>query len=371
MELYVFDLELNLLGEISESKELIIERNYTKISKLVLRVASSQEMLELLQHDNILTTKTNTTYGYIIENFLYTDEAETEIEVHAYSLNWMLSWRTIERQQRYNGNLEDVVKAFVNSNCINPVNPNRIIPNLEVAPNTGINIITESTKTGTTVIDHAFELCNANEVSIDVLINHETKKFEVVTWQGMDRSTLQDTNPHVIFSKEFDNIINQKYVNSRTNYKTTAVVAGEGEGVNRQVAVINDNLSGFSRREAYIDARDIQSTYTDDNDNDIILTPSQYAGLLTKRGNEQLSNFEIIETFESEVDMYSQFIYGTDYGLGDKVSVRNDEIKKVLHTRVISATLTTNNEGTQLKINFGSTIPDPLDAIARKVRKWQ
>ena len=69
--------------------------------------------------------------------------------------------------------------------------------------------------------------------------------------------------------------------------------------------------------------------------------------------------------------MYSQFIYGTDYGLGDKVSVRNDEINKVLHTRVIGATLTTNNKGTQLKINFGSTIPDPLDAIARRVRKWQ
>src|SRR5699024_9653858 len=142
----VFDLELNPLDEISEYEEIIIERNYTKPSLITLNVASSEKMLELLQQDNILTTKDNVKYGYIIENFFYTDETEQEIEVHAYSLNWLLSWRVIERQQRYSGNVENVVKSFVNANCINPSNPNRIIPNLVLGTNTGINITTDSSK---------------------------------------------------------------------------------------------------------------------------------------------------------------------------------------------------------------------------------
>lgn len=328
IDLYVFDLGINLLGEISEYKELEIERHYTKVSELTLRVAATKENLRLLKHDNIITTQDNAKYGYIIEHFFYTDEDETEIEIYAYSLNYLLSWREIEKQQRFVGNVEDVVKAFINSNCINPANPNRVIPNLRLTSNNGVNVITESTATGKNVANHCFELCNTHEMCVDVLINHQDKKFDVVTWQGVDRSTLQHSNPHVIFSKEFDNIINQKYVNNKTNFKNVAIVAGEGEGIARKVVIVNNELSGFNRRELYVDARDLQSKYTDDNGNEIILSPSQYEKLLQERGNEKLPEYQIIETFESEVDMYSQFTYGVDYGLGDKVSIRNDEIKK-------------------------------------------
>ncbi|WP_281486986.1 siphovirus ReqiPepy6 Gp37-like family protein [Lysinibacillus sphaericus] len=368
-ELYVFNLNIELIGEISEYKELQIERNYDKVSQLILRIASSSEAIELLKHDNILTTQDDVNYGFIIEHFDYTDESETEIEIHAYSLNYMLSWRSIDFQQRYEGNVEDLIKYFVSMNAITPDNPNRTIPNLRLAPNKGININDESTKTGGEVIGHLFEICNKHEMSIDILLNHQDRKFDVVTWQGVDRSTQQVVNPHVIFSKEFDNIINQKYIHNKVDYRSTAIVAGEGEGVERKQVVTNDNLSGFNRRELYVDARDLQSEYTDDNDNQKTMTPAEYDEALQKRGDEKLSDFQIIETFESEVDMYSQFTYNVDYRLGDRVSVRNDEIQRILHPRVISATLTSNKEGITLSINFGSNIPTIYEKIKKKVNK--
>lgn len=191
IDLYVFNLQFELIGEMSAYKSLVIERNYDKVSKLVLRITSSPEANELLQHDNILTTQDNPNYGYIIEHFDYSDEAETEIEIHAYSLNYMLSWRSIDFQQRYEGNVEDLIKYFVKTNFITPNNPNRALPNLRLAPNKGININDESTKTGGEVIGHVLEICNKHEMSIDVLLNHQDKKFDVVTWQGVDRSTQQ------------------------------------------------------------------------------------------------------------------------------------------------------------------------------------
>ena len=367
IELYVYDLDFNLLGEISEYKEMPIERHYTKVSTLILRMATSSEALELLQHDHILTTKDNVNYGYIIENFFYTDENETEIEVHAYSLNYMLSWRSIITQQYYSGNVESVIKAFINSNCINPSDSNRIIPNLRIAPNSGIDVDVDSSAFGLTVEEHCFSICNDHDMTIDVLMNHQDKKFDVVTWQGADRSTLQSDNPHVIFSKEFDNIINQQYTNSKTDYKTTAIVAGEDwyeEG--RLTVKINDDKSGYDRRELFIDSG-LTSDFTDDDGYRNLLSEEDYRSVLKDEGKQTLANHQIIETFESQVDMYSQFEYGVDYGLGDKVSVRNDEIGKVLHTRVISATLTSNREGTNLSINFGSNIPDLIESIKRKV----
>lgn len=368
IELYVFNLNFDLLGEISEYKELEIERNYNKVSSLILRIASSKEIVELLQHDNILTTKDNPNYGYIIQHFDYTDEEGTEIEIHAYSLNWILSWRTIEKQQRYSGNVEDVIKNFIISNAINPDNPRRIIPNLRLAPNYGININDESTKTGGDLLEHSFEICKKHEMTIDILINHREKKFDVVTWQGVDRSTLQNENTHVIFSKEFDNIINQNYIHNKVDYKTTAVVAGEGEGSDRKIAIVNDELNGFNRREVYIDARDIRMEYEDDNNQKQTMSASEYEEALKSRGKEKLADYQIIETFESEVDMYSQFVYGADYGLGDIVSVRNDDIGKILHTRVISAKLVANKQGVNIAINFGSNIPTLYEKIKRKVK---
>ena len=368
IELNVFDLNFNRIGEISEYKELEIDRQYTKVSTLTLRVGTSKEMIELLRHDNILTTKDNVNYGYIIQNFFYTDEAETEIEIHAYSLNWILSWRSIITQQYYSGNVEDVIKAFINSNCINLSDAKRIIPNLRLAANSGINITTESSAFGKNVDEHCFEICNAHDMTFDVLMNYVDKKYEVVTWQGEDRSTLQSINLPVIFSKEFDNIINQKYTSSKTDFKTTAIVAGEDwydEG--RLTVLVNDERSGFNRRELFIDSS-LGSEFTDDEGDSVSLSEEEYLEVLRKEGTETLADYQITETFESEVDMYSQFVYGADYGLGDKVSVRNDEIGRILHARVISATLTSNREGVNLSINFGSSIPTLYEKIKKKVK---
>ena len=366
IDLYVFDRNFNRLGEVSEYKELAIERRYYAVSTTTLRIAGTKENIDLLQQGRIITTANNINYGYQIDYMYYVDEAETELEIIAYSLNYWLYWRIIERQMRFTGNAEDVIKKYVNAICINPTNLKRKIPNLVLAANSGISSTVDSSKSGGELGEHLFELCKSNEMTVDILMNHSTRKFEVYTWQGVDRSTLQTTNPPVIFSKEFDNVINQQYTKSYTDYKNVAVVAGEGEGDARQVAIYNDEPSGFDRREVYIDARNVRSEYRDENDNEVVLTSAEYASLLREQGKEQLAEYQIIETYESEIDMYSQFVYGVDYGLGDKVSNRNDELGKILHARVVTATLTSNRNGTNLNVEFGNESLDIYKRIFKK-----
>jgi len=369
IELNVFDLNFNRIGEISEYVNLEIQKNYYTYSELQLRIVNTPDTLKILQADNILTTTTNINYGYSIQHFEYNDD-DSEITIYAYSLNWLLTWRSILKQQTYYGNIEDAIKYYISTNAINPVNLYRIIPNLRLAENSGINTTVDTSKSGGEVSEYCFSLCETNEISFDVLMNHKDKKYEVYTWQGLDRSTLQDINPHIIFSKEFENVTSQNYIYNNVDYKNVAVVAGEGEDIDRTVAIANDSISGFARREVYIDARDIQSEYKDDDDNEVILTAAEYNDLLIARGNESLADYQPIETFESDI-VDEQFVFGADYGLGDKVSVRNDDIGRVLHTRVTKATITSNRNGVDIKTEFGSNIPTYSEKIVKKVVKYK
>src|SRR5690606_17200511 len=205
--------------------------------------------------------------------------------------------RAIESQQRFSGNVEDVMKGFVNANTINPSNPNRIIPNLRLAANTGITDRTDESKSGGQLDEYLYSICNKFEMSFDILMNHKDKKFEFKTWKGIDRSTRQSINPRVIFSKEFDNVIKQNYVNSDLDKKTVAIVAGEGEGTERKYVTVNDELSGFKRRELFVDARDLQSEYYDENSVSKTMTPAEYEETLKNRGLSKLTEHETIETF--------------------------------------------------------------------------
>lgn len=368
MDLNIFDFEFNLLGEISEYESLKIEQNYDKLSQLTLIIDGKKENIEKLQDGLILTTMDNPQIGYIIKLFDYVDEKGSKLEIKAPSLNYLLNDRAVEGQQRFSGNVEDVIKGFVNANAISPVNPNRIIPNLRLAQNYGIDETTDESKVGGQLDDYVYSLCNKFEMSFDIIMNHAEKKFDFTTWKGVDRSTQQIINSHVIFSKEFDNVIKQNYTHSDLNTKSVAIVAGEGEGAARKYITVNDELSGFDRKELFVDARDLQSQYTNENNVSKTLTPAEYEVALANRGLSKLAEHETIETFESEVDMYSQFVYGLDYRLGDVVSVANNDLGKILHTRISSAPLKCDRKGTNLSITFGSNIPTLLDKIKRMVK---
>lgn len=368
MELLVFDLALNNVGLIDEFIECRIGINYDKHSELRLIVNASKENIELLQEDMIITKADNPERGYIIKHFGYLDDNSSRLLIEAPSVNKILFDRLIIGQQSNSGNIEDVMKAFVNANAVNPVNPNRVVPNLILAGNTGIDIeVTEATS-DMPLDEYLYELANKYDMSWDILLDHENKKYVFTTWQGLDRSTEQSINNHVVFSKELDNIITQQYIKDDLNHKTTAIVVGEGEGTDKTRLTVNDELEGYERKEIFVDASDLQSEYKGENDNDVILTPAEYRELLVERGKNILTEYQQIRTFESEIDMYSQFVYGVDYFVGDRITIENEEVGIVMHTRIVSAVELYDKNSDDLKLDFGSSIPTLIDSIKRMVK---
>ena len=372
MEFYVFDTNFNRLGIVDGYSEAEFSLKYHDHSNILLVADASEENKALLMNNDaerIITKLTDTKRGYLIEVAEYEDEQQLKIIINAKSLSVFTNMRLILGQQRFSGNIENVIKNFVFTNAIQPADPNRIIPHLILGENKGINIEIDESYTNVPLDIAIWEMCIKYDISFEILMNHEMKKYEFITYQGTDRSTLQTENAHVIFAKEFDNVNLQSYIDDKSNYKSTAYVAGEGEGVNRVIVRINDNLSGLNRREVFFDARDLQSTYKDENDVEITIPQSQYNSLLEMRGNSKLVDYQRIRSFSSDIDLFSQFIFNEHYFLGDKVSNRNDELGVVTHSRVVTARETYYRQGYALKLEFGTSIPSFFEKLKKGANK--
>lgn len=371
MYLYIFDDNFNRLSVLSNYTEVEITRNYYSHSAMIIYIDATQKNIGLFinqEEDRIITKSTDLKRGYIVEYADFTDDSKTEIMLRALSLSIFTSWRIIEGQQRYTGNIETVIKSFVSTNAINPTNRNRIIPNLILGMNTGINIYVDEMYNNKQLDEALWEICQKNEISFEILMNHETRKYEFITYCGADRSTEQYENPHIIFSKSFRNVNTQSFVDDKSNYKSTAYVAGEGEGAGRITLQLNGSLTGFKRREIYFDARDLQSKYTDDEGQEITIPQAEYLALLQDRGLNRLVDYMRIQTFKSDTDSTSQYKFDEDYFLGDKTTSRSDVLNLVVHSRVVVAKEIYTREGYSIQLEFGSSTPNFFEKVKKELK---
>ena len=93
--------------------------------------------------------------------------------------------------------------------------------------------------------------------------------------EGKDRTIgNKDGNKPVVFSRDFENIISGSYEYNDDSFRNIALVAGEttdgsnNENAARTFLVVDqigsENVSSFYRKELYIDARDLQSEYSEE-----------------------------------------------------------------------------------------------------------
>ncbi len=375
IELHIYDINFNRLAIIDVYEEVEFKPKYNGHSICFLTVEGNKKNADLLlvnedeleKELRIIVRSDDPNRGYIIETAQFEDKEKTVIEVIAYSLSIMTSWRWIIGQQRFQGKIEDVLKGFVRTNCINTSSPSRIIPNLVLGINEGINILADESYTQKELDIALWEMCEKNEVSFEILMNHDAKKYVFSTFKGVDRSSEQEANPHITFTKEFENVISQSYTDDKSNYKSTAYVAGEGEENNRTIVEVGETFSGFNRREVFFDARDLQSEYNEDGET-VIIPQNEYIDLLKERGNNRKQDYQRIRTFESEANLHSQFKFNEDYFLGDVVTNRNDDLGIVMHQRIVGVKEVFNREGYTLNLEYGTAIPTLLDKIKREVK---
>lgn len=322
MDIYVLDQSLNLTAVIDDYESVIWTKRYFTYGDFELMVAATPDILNLLQVGTYLVREQDCGVGeyhnvMIISNREIQSDAENgdNLIVTGYCLKSLLARRVIVNQTMLSGTVEACIQQLINENIISPTDSSRAISNFILGTDTLST--SESMRmqiTGKNLAEAVSEICATYGYGYDVYISGSN--FVFYLYEGTDRSFDQNTNPHVVFSTEFDNLLSSNYKENRDNYANVAIVAGEGQGTARKKVTVG-TATGLNRYELWVDDRNVSS-------NDGEISDAEYTALLTQGGEEKLSETTVTTSFEGEILDNANYVLGQDYFLGDLVQIEND-----------------------------------------------
>lgn len=340
-----FDKDIVFLGEVDLFTSLFYISKWETYGEFEIHFDSFNN--DLFKQGNIIMLNNTPELSGIIEHIEIKSENKNDIKLKGFSLGYLFSNRITVPPKGYayhtfNTNIEDIMYSLVKANATEPVDDNRKIPNL---------ILRESKHRGERVqfqtrykyvSDELTNLSKTSGLGWRIVLDFENQKlvFEVI--EGLDLSSDQEVNPPKIFSVDYDNIKKQDFINSNIGYKNMAYVAGQGQGDNRELELLNNSNSGFNRREIFIDARDIEE-----------------GGNLADRGKIKLAENKKILNFESEVDSSD---YRRHWNLGDIVTTVDKKLN-ILKNNRISEIKETWEKDYKIEPTFGVPIPSPMEKI--------
>ncbi len=344
----VVDKDINFLGEIDIYESLIFEKSFHEIGTFQIVLPFDKTTNSMLIEDHIVIIE-NDKFGIISSKEITITDTKKLI-IKGYELKSIVSRRiTVPRvnHSHYETKAKagEVIRNLIIYNTKFFLHPDRRINNLDIGNLNDFKIGQEvEIKTRYKPLhEEIIRISKASNVGWDIVIKDNKYLLKVI--ESIDKTSNQDINPPILFSVEFDNIISLKY-NKNNKGKNPAYVGGQGVGTKREIALINEEFKDLNRKEVFIDARDIKES------NELI-----------NRGNEKLLNLKTIESFECEINPFSNFRYKEDWSLGDRVSIisKDINIKKDLVITKIKEVY--ESSGYKIHVTFGDKIPNILDKI--------
>lgn len=321
MELFVLNADFESIAVIDTYESMIWTDRYNAYGDFEIYFAMDENLLEYIKEDYYLWLK-DSEHSMIIEDIKI--DADTEegnrLIVTGRSLESILERRIIWGQRIFSGNLQNAIQTMLNENIISPSVADRKIANFIFVPSTDSKITSltiDNQYTGDDLYTVIKGLCEENNIGFKIVLTDDNQ-FAFSLYAGADRSYDQTENPYVVFSPNFENIINSNYFSSKAGYRNVTLVAGEGEGASRKTTVVG-SASGLDRRELFTDARDISSDTEDGT-----LSDAEYITQLRTKGLKNLADHMITTAFEGEVEVTRLFKYGEDFFIGDIVQIANE-----------------------------------------------
>lgn len=343
MELYIYNSNRELTGIVESFEYLRWTRRYSQCGSFELRAIATPENTTLLQEGNFIWKNDDEEAG-IIEHLEMVQAEQEIITASGRFATSFLSRRIVWQTEVLSGDLSACVEQLLNNNLISPTDAARQIDGIVFsAPNLGVSVSTQISYRG--LMDVITELCGASEIGIKTVFTPATHLFTVTLYKG--------TDSQAVFSKEYENLTEQSYTESAADYANTALIGGEGEGESRTFVAITSG-SGETRREIFVDAKDLQAADFG----------TGYTDALIFRGQSKLSEQGIRYSFDTSVNPHGNLTYKTDFDLGQTVKVISKAWGVSMTTRITEIEETYDADGLSISVVFGKAEL----TIAQKIR---
>ncbi len=344
MELYVFNQSDRKLAGIVEAYEYLRwTRRYSRCGSFELKAIATSENLALLKLGNILWKNDDEEAGLI--EFMELSGIENEyILISGRFATSFLSRRIIWGTEVLSGDLGAAIGRLINNNIISPSDISRKIDGIfYVSSVLSISINTQATYKN--LMDTVIGLCETADVGIKTVFDPKTGSFTVTLYIG--------GQSQAVFSREYENIIEQVFTQSAADYASFALVAGEGEGADR-ITVSVGGGAGEERYETYVDARDLRAEDF----------PNDYTAALAFRGQSRLIESAMVQAFDATVNQYGNLTYKTDFDIGSEIQAVSKQWGVSMNARITEIEESYDREGMSLNVIFGK----PLLTINEKLK---
>lgn len=394
IRLEVFENNLERLGSIEKYASVSYIKQCRDAGSFTLTCMLNQKNLELLQSQRLLWIEDDVC-GIIQYVDKQRNDGDTTFTIKGKLLNEILNWRWVFPCFVKTGQPASLMEQLVDTHCVNPSDAKRKFSNLVIQlssiPNVGS--ITYQ-KTGGSVLESEINLATANDLCFQVCFNpREQNPMKFQVYKGVDRTVGNaDGNDEVYFTQSLNNLLNSTYMYNDDAFRNVELVAGETEdGSDNENAkrttlevFLNEQskqLSGFQRKEKFVDARDLQSEYseeqvtTDEDGNQVTetvekkMSVEEYAGTLAQRGNEKFDESTIEESYSGSIrtDSRTIFQYKKDYDVGDKVTIIDEQFGVRMDVPITEMKVTFDKEAYTYEPTFGVAIP----TINQKVKRLE
>ena len=237
---------------------------------------------------------------------------------------------------------ETAMRHYVDVNAVNPTDPDRAIPGLDL-------MLVDQGRGATVQVRARFQSLPEILESIalqtglgwHVIYSFDTDELLFDVLEGTDRSA------EVLLSPRLGNCLIAGYRASLPDAPTLAIVAGQGEAELREIVEVG-TATGWDRREAYVDARDLATT-----------------DALIARGEEKLAEVGETTTLEVEYLPTPTYRYMTDFDLGDIVSAEYPGVCS-MQARIVA--VTEQYPSGRIVLGLGKEWPD-LVSLLRTVKR--
>ena len=330
------------------------------------------ENSELLKPDNLLWIGGDE-LGVIETIQKSTDEqGGTTLQVSGRFIESWLERRIIWGQYSGTEVVSNHLRNLVTMNAISPSDPKRKIPHLTLAVDQSpLGPSVSFSDSYSNLWTTALELANANSLFLRVKADVPEGELRFTILKGTNRSVEQSILPAVVLSTDLSDILTDSYTLDATTWCNMSLVAGAGEGVQRKTSEINGSLSGLSRRELFVDARDLQDyeeVVTPEGTTRVPIATSVYDGMLQERGKSKLGEVPLVESFDASIRMYGPraYEYGVDYFLGDRITMQDPNLGIQVSTEISEVQQSWDENGYSLSLVLGTSAPTITQLLKRK-----
>ncbi|MFD2924162.1 Gp37-like protein [Halobacillus naozhouensis] len=384
---------IDLVMETDNYQSLQFPRSFYGIGNFELHVNKYVHGADTFEKGNIIVLdKQDNKAGMILSKEIALDEngkATENWKITGYTLDGLLSRRrTVPSEDdaggydRKSGDSETVMKHYIQKHFINPEDPKRKMPQLEIAPNKhrGDHIDWESRFK---IVSEEFtKIGKRSGLGWIVKIDTKNKKFvfDVIESKDLTKGNPYGNTP-IVFSPDFGTVKGQSFTNSDKEYRNIAYVGGQGEGENRRIVVVgNQEVEGLNRIETFVDARDLGNDKGTEEDQK--LTEEEIEQQLRERGDQQLSDMQNKLSFEAEIltpitkrvnripngeaIAETPFEYEVDFDLGNRVTILNKSWGVIMSAPITEFLEVHEPGGFRLEGTFGESKPTLVTKIQNK-----